>query len=93
MAEMTGRLIMDLNPNDGTVRVVFIASTGGGNERPLIAKNLDEAEKVFIHTLGLTPERAAALWAELSRNKIADISITIDAKVAEVFFNQPLRKD
>jgi hypothetical protein len=37
MPEITGRLLADLHPN-GTVRMVFIAHTGGGNEAPLRAK-------------------------------------------------------
>ena len=92
MSEISGRLITDLHPN-GSVRMVFIPQTGGGYKRPLVASSLDAAEKVLIDTLGLTPEKAAALWAELSRNKIADITVSIDAKVAEVFCNQPLGKD
>ena len=31
MPEITGKLLADLHPN-GTVRMVFIAHTGGGNE-------------------------------------------------------------
>jgi hypothetical protein len=92
MAEVIGRLITDLVPN-GTVRMVFIASVGGGYERPHTAKNLDIAEKEFINTLRLTPEKAAALRAELARNKIADTVMSVDAEVAATFRNHPLRKD
>ncbi len=31
MAQIPGRLLADLHPN-GTVRVVFVATVGGGNE-------------------------------------------------------------
>jgi hypothetical protein len=92
MAQVTGRLITDLHPN-GTVRVVFLQRVGGGYERPHTAKNLDIAEGEFVNTLGLTPEKAAALRAELARNKIADTVIYVDAEVAATFRNLPLRKD
>ena len=62
VSEITGRLLADMHPN-GTVRMVFIAHTGGGNEAPLTATNLDAAEIDFVRTCGLTPERAAALRA------------------------------
>jgi hypothetical protein len=92
MAEVNGRLITDLHPN-GTVRIVFLQHIGGGYERPIAAKNLDIAEKEFITTLGLTPEKAAALRAELARNKIVDTVISVDAMVAATFRNHPLRID
>jgi hypothetical protein len=53
MPEITRRLLADLHPN-GTVRIVFIAHTGGGNEAPITAKNLDSAEIGFVKTCGLT---------------------------------------
>jgi len=40
MAQIAGRLLADLHPN-GTVRIVFIASVGGGNETPFTAESLD----------------------------------------------------
>jgi hypothetical protein len=40
MSEITGRFITDLHPN-GAVRMVFLATKGGGNERPLLSKSLD----------------------------------------------------
>jgi hypothetical protein len=92
MTEITGRLISDMHPN-GTVRLVFLQCSGGGCERPLIAQNLDMAEKEFINTLRLTPEKAAALRAELARNKMADAVISVEAEVAATFRNHPLRRD
>jgi hypothetical protein len=59
MAKISGRLLADLHPN-GTVRIVFIATVGGGNEAPFTAKHLDAAKVVFM-TCGLTPERAPRL--------------------------------
>jgi len=53
MAHIAGRLLADLHPN-GTVRIVFIASDGGGTETPFTAENLEAAEIVFM-TCGLTP--------------------------------------
>lgn len=60
MPEITGRLLADLHPN-GTVRMVFIAHSGGGNEAPLTVKNLDTAEMDFVRMRGVTLERAFAL--------------------------------
>ncbi len=71
-------------PN-GTVRMVFIAHTGGGKEAPITAKNLDAAEVDFVRMCGLTPERAAALRAELDRNKVVTVETSIDAAVAAKF--------
>jgi len=84
VSEIPGRLLADMHPN-GAVRMVFIAHTGGGNEAPLTAKNLDAAETDFVSTCGLTPERASALRAELDRNKVVSAETTIDAAVAAKF--------
>ena len=83
MAKIPGRLLADLHPN-GTVRIVFIASVGGGNETPFTAESLDAAEIVFM-TCGLTADRAAALRAELERNKVSSVETNIDDGVAAVF--------
>jgi hypothetical protein len=69
---------------NGTVRIVFIAHTGGGNECPVTARNLNGAEIIFL-TCGLTPERAAALRAELERNKGVGVETTMDESVAAKF--------
>ena len=84
MPEITGKLLADMHPN-GTVRMVFIAHTGGGNEAPLTAKNLDAAETDFVRTCGLSPERASALRTELDRNKVVGVETGIDAAVAAKF--------
>ena len=84
MLEIEGSLLADLHPN-GTVRFVFIAHSGGGNEAPLTAKNIDAAEIDFVRTCGLTPERASALRLELDRNKVVSVETSIDAAVAEQF--------
>ena len=84
MPEVTGTLLADLQPN-GTVRVVFIAHTGGGNECPITAKGLDAAEMDFVGMSGLTPERAAALSAELDLNKVVVLETSIDAAIAAQF--------
>jgi hypothetical protein len=84
MAPIPGRFIVDLYPN-GTVRMAFIATVGGGNEMPLTVKNLDTAEIDFVKTCGLTPERAAALRAELERNKVANLEISMDDAIAAKF--------
>jgi hypothetical protein len=72
-----------LHPN-GTVRIVFIATNGGGNGTPFTAKNLDAAELIFM-TCGLTPIRAAAIRAELERNKTSSVETSIDDMVVEKF--------
>ena len=84
MPAIPGRLLADMHPN-GTVRFVFIAHSGGGNEAPLTAMDLDAAEMDFVRTCGLTPERAAALRAELDRNKIGSVETSVDAAVAAIF--------
>lgn len=84
MPEINGKLLADLHPN-GTVRMVFIASLGGGNEAPITAKNLDTAELDFVRTFGLTPERTAALRSELQRNKVFSVETCIDDEVAAQF--------
>jgi len=83
MAQIAGRLLADLFP-DGTVRMVFIASVGGGNECPITAKNLDAAEIDFV-TFGLTPERAAALRTELDRDKVVSVETSIDESAMAKF--------
>jgi hypothetical protein len=84
MSQILGRLLADLHPN-GTVRMVFIASIGGGHEAPLTAKNLDTAELDFVRMCGLTPERAAALRTELERNKGFSVETIIEAAIAAKF--------
>jgi hypothetical protein len=84
MPEITGRLLADLHPN-GTVRMVFIAHTGGGNECPITAKKLDAAELDFVRMCGLSPERASALRTELDRNKVVGVETSIDATIAAKF--------
>jgi hypothetical protein len=85
MAKIHGGLIVDMFP-DGTVRLVFLADTGGGNESPVTAKDLDAAEVLFM-TCGLTPERAAALREEVQRNKVASMDMVVDEEIAAKFRN------
>jgi len=84
MPVIAGRFLADLHAND-TVRLVFIAHTGGGNECPITAGNIDAAETDFVRTCGLTPERASALRTELDRNKVVRAETSIDAAVAAKF--------
>jgi hypothetical protein len=83
MAKIPGKILAGLHPN-GSVRIVFIASVGGGSGTPFTAKDLDAAEIVFM-TCALTPERAAALRVELEHNKVASVEIGIDDAVAAQF--------
>jgi hypothetical protein len=50
----------------------------------MFLRRSDSAEIVF-KTCGLTPERAAALRAELDRNKVVSVETSIDGAVAEKF--------
>lgn len=76
--------IADLHPENGTVRVVFIAAFGRGNECPVKANDLDAAEVLFI-SCGMSADRAAALRAEVQRNKVASIETSVDEEVAAKF--------
>ena len=78
MPEIPGKMLADLHPN-GTVRMVFIAHTGGGNECAMTAKNLDAGEIDFVRKCGLTPQRVSALRTELDRNKVVSAETSIDA--------------
>ena len=57
-------------------------SDGGGDEVPLIAKDLDAAEIVFM-TCGPTAERATKLRAELDQNKVVSVENSKDDVVAK----------
>jgi hypothetical protein len=83
MAKIPGSLMVDMFP-DGTVRLVFLASIGGGNESPITAKDLDAAEVLFM-TCGLTAERAAALRGTVKRNKVASVDTSVDEEIAAKF--------
>jgi hypothetical protein len=66
------------------MRRAFIDSIGGGNETPSTAKDLDASKTVFM-ACGLTPERASTLRAELDRNKVVSVEISMDDAVAAMF--------
>ena len=69
---------------DGTVRLVFLADIGGGNESPVTAKDLDAPEALIV-TCGLSPELAAARRNEVERNKVASMDISVDEEIALKF--------
>jgi hypothetical protein len=83
MAKIPGKLMVDLFP-DGTVRLVFLADIGGGNESPVTAKDLDAAEVLFM-TCGVSAELAAALRNEVERNKVASVETSLDEEIAAKF--------
>ena len=85
MAEIEGKLMADLLPN-GTVRIVFVPSVGGGNEAPLTVENLPTAEKEFVSTFGVTPVGAAWMRAEVERNKSFCIHVSLDETIAARVF-------
>jgi hypothetical protein len=70
--------------SDGTVNIVFLAILGAGNASPVKAKNLDEAEKIFI-ACGLTAELAAAMREELARNHFVSVETIVDEDIASKF--------
>jgi hypothetical protein len=87
-SKIPGGLLADLSPN-GTVRIVLVSRFGGENEIPFTAKNLDAAEIVFM-TCRLTWELAAAMRAELERNKVCSLQTSIDcAIVAQFHYARP----
>ena len=83
MTKIPGGLIVDMFP-DGTVRLVFLADIGGGNESPVTAKYLDAAEDLFM-TCGISAELAAALRNEVERNKVASVETSVDEEIAANF--------
>jgi hypothetical protein len=84
MAEIKGTLLADWCPDD-RVRIVFQVGEGSRDEPIFAVKNLDTAEREFIRTLGLTPERAANLRAQLERNRVFCVQVTLDDTVAPMF--------
>jgi hypothetical protein len=84
MPKLKGTLMADLRPENGTVRVAFISTLGGGNVSPVKAIDLDAAEIIF-QTCGLSEEQAAAFRAKVQRNKVASIETTVDEQVAAKF--------
>ena len=85
-----GLFSTDLRPI-GTALMVFVASKGGGNERPILSNSLDAAldfMKSFV-----TPETALTLRAQHERDKMDEAVITIEEELAATFRNQPLRRD
>ena len=83
MATIPGKLMVDMFP-DGSVRLVFLPSSGDGNASPVRANDLDAAEALFI-TCGLSPELAAALRNEVKHNKVASVETSVDEDVAAKF--------
>ena len=83
MAKIPGSLIVDLFP-DGIVRIVFLASVGGGNEIPLTVEDLDAAEDTFT-MCALMPGEAAVLRRTLKRNNVAIVDTSVDEEVAAKF--------
>jgi hypothetical protein len=89
MAQISGRLIVDLHP-DGTVRMLFVTETRvGENETPMTVKNLNAAEIDLVTTWGLTLEQAASLRTQLERNSFASIDALVDEVVAAKFRHAP----
>ncbi len=78
-----GRLIVDLLP-DGKVRLVFLPSSGDEDATPVNAKDLNAAEFLFLNC-GLSVKTAAALRAEIIRNKVAGVDTSINEDIATWF--------
>jgi hypothetical protein len=69
---------------DGYVSIVFLSSNGDKDASPIKAIDIDAAEFLFLNC-GMSVERAAALRAEVSRNKIATVDLSVDEEVAARF--------
>jgi hypothetical protein len=83
MARIPGKLMIDLFP-DGTVRLVFLPSVDQRTASPVTVEDLYAAEILFM-TCGLSVNRAAALRAEVKRNKIGSADVTVDEEIAAKF--------
>jgi hypothetical protein len=83
MAKILGKLMVDLFP-DGTVRLVFLPSVDQRNVSSVTVEDFYAAEVLFM-ACGLSPDRAAALRAEVKRNKIASVETAVDPEVAAKF--------
>jgi hypothetical protein len=83
MAKIPGKLMVDMFP-DGTVRLVFLASSRDRNASPVTVEDLYAAELLAM-TCGLSQDRAGALRAEVKRNKVASVETSVDAEVAAQF--------
>ena len=77
MAKIPGKLMVDMFP-DGSVRLIFLPTVDQRNASPVTVADVYAAE-VFFMTCGLTPERAAALRAEVKRNKVASVDTSVKA--------------
>src|SRR5580700_8367645 len=66
MAQITGRLIMNLLPN-GSVTIAFMPNMGGENMNPIVARNIDGAQDALVKAFGQTPVRAGWIRADLER--------------------------
>lgn len=84
MAEIKGTLLADLC-TDRRVRIVFQVGEGTGHEPIFEVRNLDAGEKEFVRKLGLPSERAAILRAQLERNKVFCLKVTLEDTVAPMF--------
>jgi hypothetical protein len=83
MAKIPGKLMVDMFP-DGTVRLVFLPSSGDRITSPVTVEDLDAAEILFL-TCGLRPDRAAMLRAEVKQNQVARVDVSVDEEIAAKF--------
>jgi hypothetical protein len=83
MAKIPGRSIIDLLPG-GTMRIVFLPTSGDKDASPVKAIDIDVRESFFLNC-GMSVERAVALRVELARNKIASVDISVDEEIAAKF--------
>jgi hypothetical protein len=83
MAKIPGKLMVDMLP-DGKVRLVFLASNGDRRASPVTVEDLYAAEDLFL-MCGLSKEHAAALRAEVKRNRVAAVDTSVEEDVATKF--------
>jgi hypothetical protein len=83
MAKISGKLMVDLFP-DGTVRLAILPSVDQRNASPVTVEDLYAAEELFM-MCGLSKDRAAALRAEVKRNKGASLETNVEGEAAVKF--------
>jgi len=82
-AKISGKLMVDLFP-DGTVRLAILPSVDQRNASPVTVEDLYAAEELFM-MCDLSKDRAAALRAEVERNKGASLETNVEGEAAAKF--------
>jgi hypothetical protein len=85
MEKASGRLVLTMM-DGGTVQMAFTPNGMHGNPRPLLAKDMDQAESDLVATFEFSQQRARTLVIDLKRERQVDVVISIDeGKVPALF--------